>query len=206
MSLSLITGPKDEPLDLTIVKTHLRASGTAAEDALLRTVYIPGARERAELSTGRAFVTQTWDLVLDGFPGCGFIEIPKPPLQSITSVTYVDTSGVTRTLTPTTNYLVQAPAGPRAKRGRVALPFASVWPVNLQQMGSVTVRFVCGYGDSYLDVPDLLRWAMLQDIGTMYANREGVVLGLRGSPEELPMGVRAVYWSYRSPSTQRLAA
>lgn len=205
MALSLVTGPTDEPLDLNIIKPHLKASGVLPEDNLVRTVYAPAARERGELATGRAFLTQTWDLILDAFPEGGFIAIPKPPLQSVTSITYVDMAGVTQTWA-SSNYLVQAPAGPRAKRGRVALPFAGIWPIARPQMGAITVRFVCGYGDSYADMPDLLRWAMLQDVGTMFVNREGVVLGLKGSPEELPLGIRAVYWAYRSHTTQRQAA
>lgn len=176
-------------------------TNTTADPELV--AWITAVRERGELATNRAFLPQTWDYILDGFPGDGFIEIPKPPLVSVTYVHYVDTGGVTRTLTANTDYLVQAPAGPRCARGRIALPFAGVWPVTLRQMGAVTVRFVAGYA-SAAAVPGMLKAAMKLDLGMLYQNREGVVLGLRGSPEELPMGLRAMYWSYRSHATQRL--
>ena len=80
MALSLITAPKDEPLDLTIAKTHLKTGATAAEDALLRTVYIPAVRDRGELCTGRAFITQTMNPY--GYPAkdrSGQLDLLEPP-------------------------------------------------------------------------------------------------------------------------------
>lgn len=178
------------------------STNTTSDPELL--TWIAAVRERAELSTSRALITQSWDYILDAFPREGYVEIPKPPLQAIRYVRYVDTQGVTQTLAPTTGYLTQAPAGPRCARGRIALPFAAVWPVTLRQMGAVTIGFDCGYGNTPASVPGLLRSAMKLDLGTFYENREAVVLGLRGSPEELPMGSRAIYWSYKSHPTQRI--
>jgi uncharacterized phiE125 gp8 family phage protein len=195
----------------TIQTIDIAASALGAEAPTVNTTADPelvglivAVRERAELATNRAIPgPQTFDLILEQFPRDGYIEIPKPPLVSVTSVKYVDTAGATQTMDPSL-YLVQAPAGPRCARGRVALPFAAVWPITLRQMGAVTVRFVCGYGAAAA-VPALLKSAMKLDIGTLYANREGVVLGGRqAAPDELPMGVRAIYFSYRSWTTQRL--
>jgi uncharacterized phiE125 gp8 family phage protein len=165
---------------------------------------ITAVRERGEAATQRAFVTQTWDYVLDTFPEDGFIEMPKSPLQAIVSIEYLDMAGVLQTWDPS-RYVVEAPAGPRAKRGRVALPFAGVWPITLPQMGAIRIRFRCGYGTP-AEVPALLKQAMKLDLGTLSLNREGVVLDRTASPEELPAGVRAMYWMYRSHSTQRVAA
>jgi uncharacterized phiE125 gp8 family phage protein len=158
---------------------------------------ITAARERAELVTQRALLTQTWDLLLDGFPEDGYIEIPKPPLVSVTYVKYTDTGGTLRTLTANTDYLVQAPAGPRCARGRVALPFAGIWPVTLDQMGAVVVRFVCGNASAAL-VPGLIKAAMLMDLANLYGDREDVLD--EGSK------IHRMYWSYRSHATQRIAA
>lgn len=169
---------------------------------------IIGARERCEIATQRALITQQWEFLIDEFPREGYIEIPKPPLISIDAIHYVDTSGNLQLWdnpAAPTLYLVQIPAGPRARRGRVALPFAGIWPITQRRIGAVQISFTCGYGATGANVPALLKEAMLLDIGTLYSNREGIVLGGRGaSPDELPMGVRAIYFSYRSPSTQRL--
>ena len=202
MSLSLFAPPADEPLTLEEAKAHcLIGSAITDQDALLE-AFIPGVRERAEQATGRAMLIQTWDLVLDGFPREPYIELPKPPLVSVTSITYRDTGGVLRTWA-STNYLVEAPAGPRCARGRISLPFAAIWPITLPQAGSVTARFVCGYGDAG-DVPALLKVAMLLDVGTWYLNRESVLTGSREQAIELPLGSSAVYRAYHSPATQRL--
>jgi uncharacterized phiE125 gp8 family phage protein len=204
MALSLVDEPATLPLALDDAKDQARID-VDDEDELIQGL-IGAVTERAELATNRALITQTWDYVLDGFPSGTVIEIPKPPLQSVTFIKYVDTSGVLQ-MWSSAHYLVQAPAGPRAARGRIALPFAGVWPITLGQMGSVTIRFVCGYGDKAADVPGLLLAGMRLDFGTLYENREGVVLGGRGSaPDELPMGVRDIYRAYKSWPTQRVAA
>jgi uncharacterized phiE125 gp8 family phage protein len=163
---------------------------------------ITATRERAELATQRALITQTWDLVLDEFPCDGFIEIPKPPLVSITHVKYRDTAGTLQTW-PSTNYIVEAPAGPRARRGRVALAFGVTWPAAYGQAGDVQVRFVCGYGAASA-VPQLIRSAMLADLATLYKQREQVITGTIVA--ELPIGSTSIYRSYKSRSVQRRAA
>ena len=48
---------------------------------------------------GRAIGTQTWDLVYDEFP-YGSIELPMPPLQSVTGVYYIDSAGIEQTMDP----------------------------------------------------------------------------------------------------------
>ena len=202
MALTLVTKPQGEPLTLAQAK-HQVQQATNVDDNLLSEIIIPAVRERGELATQRAFLRQTWQLLLDGFPASAFIDLPKPPLISVSSVQYYDTGGTLRTLTVTTDYLVQAPAGPRCRRGRLALPLGVVWPTALEQMGSVIIEFVCGYGAA-VDVPAALKGAMLLDVGTLYANREDVIRGTIVAA--LPRSTHDVYWSYRSHAGQRLAA
>ncbi len=138
MALSLHTAPVGQALDLAAVKLQCRMGDLTDEDAYFAGVLIPAVADRAEASTRRALLTQTWDWVLDAFPREPFLEIPRPPLVSVTFVHYVDTAGVTQTWSASA-YLVQTPAGARCARGRIALPFAGVWPVTLDQMGAVTL-------------------------------------------------------------------
>lgn len=199
---TLITPPTGEPLSLAEAKAQVQ-QGTSVDDSLLGNILIPTVRDRCEIETRRRLLTQTWDLILDAFPACDAIEIPHPPLVSVTYVKYYNTAGTLTTLTVNTDYKVQAPSGPRAGRGRVYLPFSVTWPATLAEPGAVLIRFVCGYGAA-ADVPPLLKQAMLLDLGTLYANREGVISNQWGSVE-LPMGVRAIYGNYRSYPTQRAA-
>jgi uncharacterized phiE125 gp8 family phage protein len=203
--LSLVTGATDEPLTLAQVVAQSRLDGLddGDEQAFIESVLIPASRDRAELATRRAIPkTQTWEYTLDDFPAERFIEIPRPPLIRVVSVSYVDRAGATQ-VWGSANYLVQAPAGPRCRRGRIALPYGGVWPVPQAQMGAVTIQFECGY----TTVPPLLMAAMLMDVGRLYENRESIIAdaGIRVAIE-LPGGSRDIYRSFLSVATQRLGA
>ena len=163
---------------------------------------ITAARERCELATRRALLTQTWDLVLDMWPGETWIELPLPPLQSVTTLKYRDTGGTLQTWAAT-NYVVEAPSGSRAQPGRLSLAYAVVWPALYGQAGDVTVRFVCGYGAAASSVPAILKRAMLVDAGAHYAHREEISVG--PTVTTIPL-VHRTYWSYQARLAQRRAA
>src|SRR4029077_18050283 len=89
------------------------------------------AREYGETVTHRAFITQTWDDVRDGFPGSDeAIWLPRPPLISVTSVTYIDTAGATQTWSASL-YTVIAPAGPKASPGAIVPNYGQIFPATL---------------------------------------------------------------------------
>jgi len=157
---------------------------------------IVAARERAEVATRRQLLRATWDLYLDAWPRDGVIEIPKPPLDSVTYVKYTDTGGTLTTLALTTDWLVSAPAGPRCRRGRVTLAYGQSWPSIREIADAIVVRFVAGYGATASTVPKLLRQAMLIDMGTLHEHREDVVVGTITA--ELPRLSAYIYRSYRS--------
>lgn len=202
MALSLITPPATEPLTLAEANAQLRIDGQSGDQALVWRL-IRSARERAEVATQRALITQVWDLVLDQFPCDSWIEIPRPPLVSVSYVHYVDMAGATQTWAAS-NYIVEAPAGPRCRRGRLSLKFAGIWPITLPQAASVTIRFSAGYGTA-AQVPSLLKTAMLMDLATLYEQREAEAIE-RGAAIEIRSGPKAMYWSYRSHPRQKVAA
>ncbi len=200
--LTLVTAPETEPITLTEVRDQcLIPADVTDQDAHISNILIPAVRDRAEAATGRRIITQTWDLVLDAFPDADYIEIPHPPLQSIESVKYRDATGTLQTW-DASNYVVEAPAGPRCRRGKLTLAFGVSWPSTYGQAGDVTIQFVCGYGDEASDVPALLKAAMLLDVATLYEHRENIVTGTIVA--ELPATARQIYRSYFSHTTQRL--
>src|SRR5712692_3761461 len=67
MPLKLITPPTVEPIGLSEAKAHLRVD-TADDDSFILAI-ISAARDYAEGFTRRRFLTQTWELALDHFPG-----------------------------------------------------------------------------------------------------------------------------------------
>lgn len=136
---------------------------------------------------GRALVTQTWDLTLDAFPDC--IRVPLPPLQQVTSITYVDSNGASQTLAAE-NYTV-SPREPAL----IYPAYGTSWPSTRCQRDAVTVRFTAGYGDAASDVPLPIRHALLLIIGHFYEHREAVMIG--AAPMELPLAVDALLYPYR---------
>lgn len=169
MRLTLITAPVETPVDLAETKRHLRLESDD-EDALVLAL-IQSATEHVEQETGRALMPQTWDMVLDAFPECDVIELPLPPLQSVTSVKYLDTAGVEQTL-DSSHYRVDA----SGLTARILLEYGESWPATQSVRSSVTVRCVVGYADQDA-VPFVLKQYLLIMIGSMYEHRESVVVG-----------------------------
>lgn len=195
MALSLVTGPQTDPLTLAEAKLHLRVD-VADEDGLIDGL-VKAAREHAESFTHRALLTQTWDCILDDFPAWGSaIYLPKAPLISVTSVSYVDQNGTTQPWA-SSNYTVDAPAGPWARQGRVVPSYNVPYPVTRSVENAVTVRFVAGYGASAASVPASIRHAMKILISTWYGpGRDSVALDRR--VELIPNTVDALLWPYKS--------
>jgi uncharacterized phiE125 gp8 family phage protein len=169
------TPPAIEPVTLDEAKKHLNVS-IGDDDALIQG-FITAARQLAENMTGRQMVTATWVGRLDGFPADGEIPLPKPPLQSVTSIKYFDLDGVEQTL-DTGVYLVDADSTP----GRILLSPDQNWPGTRAQANAITIEFVAGWpvaGEppSVATTPEAIKsWIKLRVAG-MYEFREPVVTG-----------------------------
>lgn len=124
------------------------------------------ATAAAEKYTGRALLTQTWRLTLDRFP-CGEIRLPRPPVQSVTSITYTDENGDGQTL-DSSLYVVAADSQP----ARIAPAYGEVWPATYLQPEVVTVTFVAGYGNAASDAPLEARHAVRLMVADWFRNRE----------------------------------
>jgi len=162
MNLKLITAPEAEPVSLETAKLHLRVD-YATDDALIAS-YLKTAREQGEGLARRSFVTETWELVLDAFPSEGRIKLPRPPLQSVTSVKYLDENAVEYTWT---DYVVDARSDPGV------IVFNSTPSVALLESGAVAIRFVAGYGTAAA-VPATFVQAILLTVAYWYENREAI--------------------------------
>jgi uncharacterized phiE125 gp8 family phage protein len=188
MPLKQTVAPTKEPVTLDMAKAHLRVDD-GEEDALIAQI-IATAREWCEDFQRRSYVTQTWRLTLDEFPCADEISIPRPPLASVSSITYVDTNGDTQTLA-TTVYAVDTDAEP----GRVYLKYNQTWPSTRDITNAVTITFVAGYGADDGYVPAKVKQAMLLLIGHWFENREHVLTGTIS--KEIEFGVHALLWPNR---------
>lgn len=171
LKTTIQTAPAVEPVSTAEAKTHMRV--TIATDDTYIDRLIQAAREWVEMVTARALINQTWDMYLDRFPSANEIEIPYPPLGSVTHVKYTDSDDTEATFT-SDDYDVDTDSEP----GRVVLGYTKTWPTaTLRPMNPVTVRFVAGYGAAGANVPERFRQAILLLVGEMYENREPQVTG-----------------------------
>lgn len=110
----------------------------AADDATIA-AYIAAAMESIDGPggwVGRAFGVQTLETLRCGFP-CGLIELPCPPVVSLTSIAYLDAVGVERTVDVSGVTLDKLSGTLRLNSG--------YWPSTLDQAGAVRIRYVAGY-------------------------------------------------------------
>lgn len=163
-------------------------TSNTTDDPLLG-LLIASARAVAETELHRPLITQTLDLYLDYFPGqdprrledrcrdayyADDYVIRLPPLTSVTSITYVDSDGVTQTLAAD-QYLVDSKSQP----ARITPAYGLSWPSARQQANAVIVRFVAGYGAAAA-VPGCIKNWMLVRIKTLWENRDQIVVGTNG--------------------------
>ncbi|MFA5379719.1 MAG: head-tail connector protein [Dehalococcoidia bacterium] len=160
----------------------------SAEDDLLTTL-IAVAREWCEGYQNRAYITQTWELWLDEWPGEDFVKIPLPPLQAVNSITYYDTDNVAATIDGD-DYFVDDKSEP----GKVVLAYGKSWPsTTLRPANGICIESDAGYGDAASDVPKRVKQAMLLLIAHLYEHPEAVHVGSSGtSIVEVPFAVKAL--------------
>jgi uncharacterized phiE125 gp8 family phage protein len=182
LTLTRTTQPATEPVDLVEAKTHLRLDTNDYDSRI--TAFVQAAREALEIATERTMITSTWRLKLDAFPlartrpathrqlergtlasepGAAAIKLPRPPLQSVNSVKYVDTDGTEQTLSAS-KYIVDSDSDP----ARLTEAHGETWPDTRDIVNAVTIDYDAGYGDDAIDVPQALREAILMHVEMMH--------------------------------------
>jgi uncharacterized phiE125 gp8 family phage protein len=170
MGLKLITAPASSPVSLAEAKAQLRVT-TADDDAQI-SLFIKAATAAAERFCGRAFVEQVWDYTIDAFPAGGAaIELPLPPLIELIGLFTSDAAGLEAEL-DAGSYRVDAASEP----ARV-MPAGGSWPSS----GGARLRLRAGYLDQSSPpleaVPFDVKASILIMVGTLYNNRESIVIG-----------------------------
>lgn len=166
MNLQLTSAPAAEPLTRLEAKEQLNV--TITDDDAYIDALIMAARYAVEHATGRALITQTWKGRLDAFPCARTIRLPKPPLQSVDSVQYIDGQGATQTLS-TSVYDVDIHSEP----ARIRLKEGETWPTTKDTANAVTITFTVGHGDQS-EIPEDIKTAIRFLVGHWYENRSPV--------------------------------
>lgn len=178
-SLIQTVAPTLEPVPLEDVLAQCRVTDHS-EDSLVA-AYIAAARRYVERALGRQLVTATYTYSFDYFPAESWFELPRPPLQSVTSIIYADSAGTATTLSGTTVYGVDSGFEP----GRVYLRYNQVWPVSRGGWNDVVVTYKAGYGASgctaaasRLAVPETCKQAIRYLAANWFDRREPIVEGI----------------------------
>ncbi len=162
-SLNVTTAPTEEPVTVSEIMEHARIDDP--EETPWINSAIGAARQLCETFTKRTFCSTTLRLNLEEFPWFDFV-LPRPNLVSVTSIKYLDTSGVQQTLSSTL-YTVDA----RSTPGRIVPIYQTDWPNYRNFTNSIEVIYVAGYGAATA-VPECIKQAIKFTVADWYMNRE----------------------------------
>ena len=183
----LVTAPATEPVTATELRTHLRVDATELPDAEANGL-IAESRQTIEDLTGLAFISQSWRLSIDRWPGGAeawwdgvrqmsitglyapsymtSVELPRWPLASVTSVTVYDEDSNDETVTVLNTFDVDTYNVP----GRMTLKRGSTWPIALRANNAIQIVYVAGYANAAA-VPATMKRALKQLAAFSYTNR-----------------------------------
>lgn len=178
-SFSVTTAPTTEPCTLTELKTFSRID-TDVEDTLL-TEFIKSARILTEKYLGSALITQTITMFMDFWPSTT-VELPLPPLQSVTSIHTIDQDN-NFTLYDSSNYYTDT----SSYFGRVIIKNGSAAPItvtgNLREYQQIRIIYNAGYG-SAADVPTPIKTGVMMWATALYEQR---AIGTEPPPQLKPL-------------------
>lgn len=137
MTLRQITPPAELAVSLADAKLALKIDDNDQDE--LVEAWVAGIVTHAENLTGRSFVNQVWRVTLDAFPAA--VELPRPPIATVTFVKFYDANGALQTLAPQ-DYTVDAVSEP----GYVVPAPGKSWPATSGQINAVQVEYSAGYG------------------------------------------------------------
>ncbi|RWP19256.1 MAG: hypothetical protein EOR00_09110 [Mesorhizobium sp.] len=148
-----------EPVSLVEAKRHVHAEDFADDDAQV-SLLIASARNHVEKYCNTRFATQTVVVKCDCFGDMA--RLPEAPVQSVTSITYVDTDGATQTLA-TSVYDARSDG----LESSIMLKYGQTWPA-IQPKSRITVTAVVGSAE----VPAAVKHAILLFLAGGYEMRD----------------------------------
>ena len=170
---TVVTEPSLEPISVDEVKTFGRIDGSS-EDTLLEG-FITAVRKATEDYLGRSLVTRPMKVYLDYWPGTE-VELPRPPLYSITKVVIIDEDD-TETEYDSDSYFTVNVAIP----GKIVIKNGATHPVNTDRYtAGYAIEYYAGYNDPAetdedvirATIPAPIREAMKLWVMQVYENRE----------------------------------
>lgn len=159
--------PSIEPITLGELKDRLRIVNDDFDGEL--SDLITAGRKQVEYDAKVKLITQTVALYFDRFPEGVEIEIRQVPVQSVTSVQYVDEDQATQTFA-SSKYTVDTDSKP----ARIILQEDQSWEdTEPQYPQAVTVTYTAGYGATAASVPVEAKLAIVEWCRMHFGNCDG---------------------------------
>lgn len=185
MTLRVVTPPAYKPVTVAQAKEWCRIDSDITDQDAVLALLIAAMTDYAEHLTGRAFIQRGLQLIEQGWPRVvvdgicydGF-ELPRAPLASVESITYIDTDGAQQTLS-TDLYDVHTDREP----GVIVRGYQDTWPTVRLRPDAVKVNYTAGYAygsptgeaDQQSVLPANLKLWMHARLSTLYENREQII-------------------------------
>lgn len=184
--IEVITPPAMLPITLEEAKLHLRVDTTEEDEYILSLII--GALNFVETQTGRQLITASFRYTTDVAPADAVINLPRVPLASVESVTYVNCDGTEEVISES-DYRVA-----KGDHPKVTIPSRRYCRAEyFKRDDQYRIEFTAGYGFAE-DVPESLKIAMRLLIGEFYSNREA---STPANVRELPIGVDRILAQYQ---------
>lgn len=163
-SWKVTTNSSIDPITINEVKTFGRIDSTE-EDSLIGG-FITTVREAAEKYLGRSLIEQTITLLMDFWPSM-VIELPLPPLISITGVYTVSESDVATEYSNSNYYTIT-----NSTPGKLILKQGVSLPTNTDRdYGGFKIVYKAGYGSGTASVPQGIKEGLKLWATLLYENR-----------------------------------
>jgi uncharacterized phiE125 gp8 family phage protein len=180
--------PRVEPVTLAEARRWLGMTddNDTDQDAEIQ-LLVKAFRRYAEKRTGRRFVDQDLELVLDCWPRTRAIELPVAPIVAIDYVRYINTSGALTSFyegagSPNVGQsLVDIDV--QSQPGRIQPAFGESWPsIRGGDFNSIRIGFTAGYGtggspEDLSVIPEELKVWLRVRLATLFENREAIIIG-----------------------------
>ena len=181
-----VAGPTVEVVELEDLRKHARVVHHNDDEYLCK--LIEEAREEIEDISGLALISQTWQMMVDRWPGQrdqwwdgvrqmaiteldgGFPAIIEPlryPLISVDTINVYDESSNATAVTIASVFDIDLVSKP----GRISLQRGATWPIASRSVNAIEINYTAGYGTAVTAVPTPLARAVRNMAGYMYDHR-----------------------------------
>lgn len=172
MNLTMIAPPTALPVSLSEAKEHCNEMSSDHDSKLIGFIFAAVASVESYLR--RSLITQTWEIQLDRF--YKFMYLPRGPVQSISSLTYIDSEGEIQTLS-TGQYTLDAAHDPP----RIFPAYSVSYPSTRDIPAAVRIRYVAGYGSKSHQIPEPIRHAIKMIVADLFNNPESSIMEISRS-------------------------